>query len=702
MSLDGKIIVSGSHHNTARVWDISSLVNTVGQSLNQIPKKDESYKFYTNAKVLLVGDSGVGKSGLAYRLTQNEFVETISTDGVWATQMSLPHDTNTDDTEREIWLWDFAGQSDYRLIHQLFMDETSLAVLVFNPQADNPFEGLGQWDRDLQKAARRPFKKLLVAGRCDRGSLTVSRKSLNDFKDEREFAKYVETSALTGDGCDNLREEIIKNINWDEIPYRSSPRIFKLLKEEIIKLKDEGRVLLTLSELKQNLELRLAEEKFTFKEFKTVVGLLAGSGVVWQLEFGNFVLLQPERINSYAAAVVRSVRKHIDEIGCIAEEKVLNGELDYQDMKRLPLKEEEIVLRAMHQTFVERGLCLRENTEAGVLLVFPSYFRRERPLLKKHPSALVTYQFSGMLDEIYATLVVKLHNTSAFDKDQLWRYAADFKTQGKKRVGLKMTRKPEGVAEITIYFEKGIPDDTKAIFIRYVHDHLRAKDENVVRVRHYVCPHCSEPFENERAIEVRLKKGLKHIVCPICEEKFDLWDLIEEKFASDEFQQRVRQMEEESKIAIDNESRELILVGHAYAITGQAGQIFRQTSNSDWGIDGEIEFKDYEGKASGKRVYLQLKSGDSYLRRRKRDDKEVFDVKERHAEYWQAHNYDVMLVIRTSDDEIRWMNATEYLKKHGKETKQIIFEGEPFTALNLVRLRNKLLPYQTIKQIKTD
>ena len=59
--------------------------------------------------MLLVGDSGVGKSGLAYRLTQNKFVETISTDGVWATQMKFPDVTHTDDTEREIWLWDFAG-----------------------------------------------------------------------------------------------------------------------------------------------------------------------------------------------------------------------------------------------------------------------------------------------------------------------------------------------------------------------------------------------------------------------------------------------------------------------------------------------------------------------------------------------------------------------------------------------------------------
>ena len=81
--------------------------------------------------------------------------------------------------EREIWLWDFAGQADYRLIHQLFMDETALAVLVFNPQSDNPFEGLGQWDHDLRRAARGQFKKLLVAGRCDRGGRWSAAHSLD-------------------------------------------------------------------------------------------------------------------------------------------------------------------------------------------------------------------------------------------------------------------------------------------------------------------------------------------------------------------------------------------------------------------------------------------------------------------------------------------------------------------------------------------
>jgi hypothetical protein len=234
------------------------------------------------------------------------------------------------------------------------------------------------------------------------------------------------------------------------------------------------------------------------------------------------------------------------------------------------------------------------------------------------------------------------------------------------------------------------------MFIKYVHEHLLARAQDVTRVRLYVCPHCDTPLENRKAIEIRLKKGFKDIVCSACEERVVLIDLIEEKFASDEFARRVREMDERARINLDNESRELILVGHAYAIAGEAGQIFRPTPNSDWGIDGEIEFKDHKGKASGKRLYLQLKSGDSYLHERKRDETEIFAIKEkRWADYWQQQAYPVMLVIRTSDGKIRWMNVTEYLKHHsagGKKVTQIVFDGEDFTAPNLQKMRDRLIP----------
>ncbi|MFC1719092.1 DUF4365 domain-containing protein, partial [Candidatus Poribacteria bacterium] len=528
--------------------------------------------------------------------------------------------------------------------------------------------------------------------RCDRGGITISRERFEQFVKDHGFVGFLSTGAKTGDGCEELKAAIAKHIPWDKLPWTVTTRLFKTLKDAIIRLTEEDVPLVRMPELRQRLQLMLPDETIGEAELRAVVGLMQGQGVVQKLDFGDFVLLKPEQINCYASVVVRMAREHIDEIGTVPEQKVLDGRLDYKEMERLSEADEKIFLRAMVQTFLDRSLCLREETPKGTMLVFPSYFRRDKPDLPAHPNVFVTYGFSGPLDDIYSTLVVRLNYSDGFERDQLWKNAADFKTHGGKRVGLAMNPKGEGEAEIVVYFEAEVPDDTKVTFIKYVHEHLLARAQDVTRVRTYVCPHCDEPLETHRAIRIRLEKGFTDIGCPICEERLPLIDLIEEKFASDEFLLRVRELDERARINLDNESRELILVGHAFAIAGEAGQIFRPTPNSDWGIDGEIEFKDRDGKASGKRVYLQLKSGDSYLYARKRDDKEIFTIKNpRHATYWQKQPCPVMLVIRTSDGEIRWMNVTEYLKRRRKRTKQIEFDGEPFTAPNVMKLRDRLV-----------
>ena len=144
--------------------------------------------------------------------------------------------------------------------------------------------------------------------------------------------------------------------------------------------------------------------------------------------------------------------------------------------------------------------------------------------------------------------------------------------------------------------------------------------------------------------------------------------------------------------SIDNESREQILFGEVQAIAGKAGHIFRPILQSDWGIDGEIEFKDKNGNASGQRLYLQLKSGDSHLVLRARDGEEIFSVKKpRHIEYWMQQAYPVMLVIRNSDGRIRWMDVREYVKQHGRSIRQLIFRGGNLTPESVHTLAEKTL-----------
>jgi small GTP-binding protein len=707
-SPDGCHALSGSDNGVARVWPLQQQDHAAPASRSG----DQSRTQYTNAKVLLVGESGAGKTGISIRLALNRWEATESTAGAWATQLKLPAVSTPagDGIDREIWLWDFGGQADQRLIHQLYMEDTALAVLVFDGQKEDLFESLGQWDRDITRASRRPFPKLLAAGRVDAGGLRISRGEVEKFARERGFrGNLIETSAKSSVGCAELKEAIVNGIDWNAIAEHSSPRLFKLLKDEIIQLKDQGRVLMRLNELRDALQLRLAGHGVVVQDtdVRAVASLLKSPGVVWELGFGNWILLQPELINAYAQAVIQTLRSDEHERGMIAEERVLQGDLAFPPfLKRLSADEERILLLAMHATLLERGLCLREKSgKSGPLLVFPSYYRRERPELAGHPAVLAIYRFHGFLDEIYASLVVRLHHTDSFDHDALWRYAADFKTVTGKKLGVKLTRLREGAGELQTYCDPTLSIEDKILFSRFVHEHLMQKAGDVERLRCYTCPHCHAPVMDSETAARRLREWLGRpvkssttatILCVNCEKRVPLWDGIEQLFASPEMRDRAYALAAQSQTRLDNESKDRALVGDIISTVALAGQISREFAVSDHGIDMEIEFKDDNGAATGSKLYLQLKSGDSYIRERKRDDAAVFDIpKNRHAAYWMAQAFPVMLVIRNSEGEIRWMEIRDWLRAQSdggqRPVKQIVFEGERFDVLSVRRWRDRIL-----------
>jgi len=143
----------------------------------------------------------------------------------------------------------------------------------------------------------------------------------------------------------------------------------------------------------------------------------------------------------------------------------------------------------------------------------------------------------------------------------------------------------------------------------------------------------------------------------------------------------VLELDKQSQIILDNADKERTLVGEVISTTSLAGQICRELTVSDNGIDMEIEFKSDVGEATGRKLYLQLKSGDSHLSKRQRDGAEIFRIKDqRHVHYWMEQAFPVLLVIRNSEGEVRWMDVRDALRRasdNGKTpVKQIVFTGE--------------------------
>jgi hypothetical protein len=228
------------------------------------------------------------------------------------------------------------------------------------------------------------------------------------------------------------------------------------------------------------------------------------------------------------------------------------------------------------------------------------------------------------------------------------------------------------------------------------------RTSNVEWDRFYVCDKCGNSVDHQAARRA-LTARRKDILCPDCDDghRVLLLDRLEELFQSPETAERAGEWNQVAQAVMDSQSLEQILLGHVQAIAGEAGQIWRQVTFGDWGIDGEIEFKDHKGQATGRRIYLQLKSGNSYLETRKKDSAEIFRIKhDRHAEYWQNQPRPVWLVIRTTDERsglsIRWMDLSAYLTRESGRRKtpikQVEFRGEPMTAQTLMALHDRIVP----------
>jgi WD40 repeat protein/uncharacterized protein YbaR (Trm112 family) len=664
---------------------------------------------YVNAKVVLVGEGTVGKTSLAHRLIDDEYVIRDRTHGmnVWRLDLPLPPE---DTLEREALLWDLAGQEDYRLIHQLFLDETALALLLVNPHKEDLFAEAGDWLKAIKTAvngqnANREAAKLMIFSHIDVGGMKISNAKIERFREQHGFTGWLPTSAKTGENCSDhanggqpsaLKRLIAESIPWDTLPWTSTPRLLAELKNAVVTMRDQTDIrLIRFAELAQRLEQALPMVTFGESEIRTALTLLANHGLARPLKFGDLVLLRPDLLNGYAGAIIRAARAHTDEIGCVAEKDIYRADFDFTGVERLNRPDEELLLRALVQTFLEHSLCIAEETQDGRHLVFPSQYRREREI-PKHPDIFVSYTFCGEWQTIYTTLVVRLWYSQEFGHRELWRNAAEFQTSKGHTLGLKINNKQgEGEATISLFFDVKVPDELKVIFIEYIHRHLEKYAREVQRDRRYVCPACAKPVTDLEAVRERFEMKKEFIYCQKCDEKVPLIDFIEQRLASDPVAQKVLRMDEMATQELDAQALEQILIGHMMAITGEANQIFRPVTMFDYGIDGELEFKDNDGKASGKKIYIQLKSGSSYLRSRKSDGNEIYDVKnKRHLKYWENQPVDVYLVIRQQDERtgvssIRWMNVTRYLKeREDKDSKQIVFNGEKLDASAVWRVRD--------------
>jgi small GTP-binding protein len=489
---------------------------------------------YVSAKVVLVGDSGVGKSALGIRLAEKEFRPTESTHAArfWPIKVGRRPDL-PGGVQAEITLWDLAGQPEYRIVHQLFLNDVNLALLLFDcSDPADPFGSVPYWAKVLRKQAPPQSLKFLVSARCDVSPVTVDDHQINLVLAEHSLNRYLRTSAMTGEGIDQLYQQICESIPWHELPRTSTPRLFQVIRDYLLERKGVGDTFVAMEEVRNAIRRRSHSYEPSDAELDMVVRQHQARGLIYLLHPKPdtwWVLLQPELLNQYAASIIRAARNHPSGIGAIRETDVLTASFEMSGFGRLQPAEERLLLEATIELFISHELCIREMG----LLVFPSQINLSPPQAAAgHPQAEAIYQFSGSIEAIYASLVVRLTHTSYFQRIDQWKYAAEF-SRGGQRLGFSMRQISEATAELEVYFHKDVNDSDRVTFVAFITDHLLMKGIDVREYIRLYCPKCGHEIENHAAIEARIAAGKLDIPCQYCDTSVIIPRGIDERYKSD-------------------------------------------------------------------------------------------------------------------------------------------------------------------------
>ncbi len=515
----------GEEDTIIRIWKIDQDVLLNSAPINSCAQ-------YTNAKVVLLGESGVGKSGLSLVLTGQTFQATESTHGRHIHKFDSQEVELEDSRKemREVLLWDLAGQPNYRLIHQLHLNELAAALIVFDARSETePFAGVYYWNRALRQAqnlpgnSEIPLKKFLVSARTDRGRVSASRPRINSLINNLGFDDYFETSAKEGWDIPELTMAIREAIDWDALPKVISTELFERIKRFLIQEKQEGRLLSKVDDLYrtfvQSAGQVTAEKKELPEQFETCIGRLESRDLIRRLSFGNLILLQPELLDAYTSAIVNAAKDEPEGLGSIPEEDVLAGRFRMPKDERIPDKEQEkLLLIATVKELLSREIALRVHTNDGSLLVFPSQLTREWPEAPDPEGKAVIFKFEGPILNVYTTLVVRLSQSGFFQRKDMWKDAALFTAKVGGECGIWLRQMGEGKAELTIFFKPEASEETRFHFEEYIHTHLkrRALPESINRRRIFICPECGIPVSDSQA-QGRRERGFNWINCSVCE-----------------------------------------------------------------------------------------------------------------------------------------------------------------------------------------
>ena len=167
--------------------------------------KDYDYIF----KIVLIGDTCVGKSCILVRFSDDVFVEnyvtTIGVDFRFKTMI-------VKNKIAKIQIWDTAGQERYRSITTAYYRGAAAIIICCDSTNKESFYNINNWIDEISKYTDKDADKLVLMNKCDLiQERQIDKNEISKFEKENGL-KIMEVSAKTGNGIDKAFEYIIERL----------------------------------------------------------------------------------------------------------------------------------------------------------------------------------------------------------------------------------------------------------------------------------------------------------------------------------------------------------------------------------------------------------------------------------------------------------------------------------------------------------
>ena len=174
---------------------------------------DDFPQYDLSFKLIVIGDSSVGKSCLTAQAVRNNFIEFYqATVGFEFLTFNLRINTKI----IKLQIWDTCGQEVYKSLISNFYRNCSLALIVYAINNRNSYEHAESWLNDLKNQSNPNVRVFLVGNKCDlEKERLVSKEEGETFKEQKKLDRFIETSAKTGENARIVMVEAAKILYKD-------------------------------------------------------------------------------------------------------------------------------------------------------------------------------------------------------------------------------------------------------------------------------------------------------------------------------------------------------------------------------------------------------------------------------------------------------------------------------------------------------